>query len=107
MASATAENVEIAGVGITFQLLLDLKRQPLHAAPHVRVARRDPDPHVAGDRDHVRSAFNVAAISADDAPAPIRTRALFTSTMIAAASLGSTAVGEAVNRPGFAGGSEP
>jgi putative transposase len=44
IASAAPKNLEIASVGITLQLLLDLKRKPLHAAPHVRVARRDPDP---------------------------------------------------------------
>jgi hypothetical protein len=80
IAATTAENVEIADVRIAFQLLLNLKRQPLHAASHVCVARRDPHPNAARNRDHGRSAFKVAAINAEGAPAPIRTRALFTST---------------------------
>ena len=37
---------------IALQLLLNLKRQSLHAAPHVGVARRDPHPHPARHRDH-------------------------------------------------------
>ena len=41
-------------------MLLHLKRQALHAATHVRVARRDPDPTSRRDRDHDRNAFKVA-----------------------------------------------
>jgi hypothetical protein len=33
IATAPPENVEIAGVGIAFQSLLNLKRETLHAAP--------------------------------------------------------------------------
>ncbi len=94
IASAAPKNVEIASVGITLQLLLDLKRKPLHAAPHVRVARRDPDPASRGDGDHDRSAFRVAEIRAEDAPAQIRTRASFTSTTIRPGSEEGAAVGE-------------
>jgi hypothetical protein len=31
IAATTPEDVQVAGVGITLQLLLNLKRQPLHA----------------------------------------------------------------------------
>ena len=54
---------------VALQLLLNLKRQSLHAAPHVRMARRDPNPNVARNGDHARSAFNVAATSAEGASA--------------------------------------
>ena len=37
---------------VAFQLFLNLKRQSLHAATHVGVARRDPHPHPARHRDH-------------------------------------------------------
>jgi hypothetical protein len=47
------------------------------------VARRDPDPTSGRNGDHDRSAFNVAAINADEAFAPIRIRAPFISTRIA------------------------
>lgn len=79
---------------IALQLLLDLKRKPLHAAPHVGVARRDPDPASRGNWDHDRSAFRVAEISAEDAPAQIRTRASFTSTTIRPGSEEGAAVGK-------------
>ena len=69
---------------IALQLLLDLKRQPLHAPAHVRVTHRDPDAASRGYRDHDRNAFKAAAIADDDAPAWIRTRASFSSTSITA-----------------------
>ena len=47
--------IEIAGVRIALELLLDQQGQALHALPHVRVARGDPDPHPAGDGDHRRA----------------------------------------------------
>src|SRR4029077_13427043 len=95
VAPAPAEDVEIAAVRVALQLLLDLKRQTLHAATHVGVARRDPHPHPARHRDHDRSAFNVAAITAGGASAPIRTRASFTSTTITPGSDGLAAGGAA------------
>src|SRR5271154_251610 len=95
VAPATPENVEIAAMRVALQLFLDLKRQSLHAATHVGVARRDPHPHPARHRDHDRSAFNVAAITAEGAFAPIRTRASFTSTTITPGSDGLAAGGAA------------
>src|SRR5271155_3673334 len=52
VAPAPAEEVEIAAVRIALQLLLNLKRQTLHAATHVGVARRNPHPNPARHRDH-------------------------------------------------------
>src|SRR5580693_4510620 len=49
-----SEDIEIAGVGIPLQALLNLQSQTLHAAPHVGVAGRDPDPDAARYRDHRR-----------------------------------------------------
>ena len=71
-------------MGIALQLLLNLKRQTLHAPAHVGVTHRDPDAASRGDRDHGRSAFNAAAIADDGAPAWMRTRASFNSTSITA-----------------------
>src|ERR1700675_3309822 len=68
---------------VAMEPLLNLQRQPLHATTHVSVARRDPDPTSRRNGDHDRSAFNVAAINADEAFAPIRIRASFISTRIA------------------------
>jgi hypothetical protein len=75
LATAAPEDVEIAGVGIAFQSLLNLKRETLHAAPHVRVTRRDPNARTAGNRDQDRSAFNAAAINGSLADALMLTRA--------------------------------
>ena len=80
---------------ILLQDLLNLQRQAREAAAHIRVARCEPDTNASRNRDHARSAFNVAEISADEAAAPIRTRASRTSTTIAAASSNFAAVGEA------------
>ena len=74
IAAATAEDVEIAGMGIAFQSLLNLKRKTLHPAPHVRMARRDPNSRAAGNGDHDRSAFNAATINGSLADAPMLTR---------------------------------
>ena len=52
LAPATPEDVKIAAVRVALQLLLNLKRQTLHAATHVGVACRDPDPHPTRHRDH-------------------------------------------------------
>ena len=82
IAATSAEDVEIARVRIALQLLLNLKRQALHAATHVRVARRDPDATSRRYRDHDRNAFKVAAITAEGASALIRTRTPFSSTSI-------------------------
>jgi hypothetical protein len=86
IATTTSENEEIAAVRIAIESLLNLQGKALHATPHVRVARRDPDPTPRRNRNHVRSAFNVAAINTEDAFAPIRIRASFISTKIAPAS---------------------
>lgn len=69
IATAPTENVQVARVRVALQLFLHLKRQPLHAAPHVRVAGRDPDPAARRQRDHRRSAFTTrdsAAVSTSD-----------------------------------------
>jgi hypothetical protein len=80
VAAAPAENVEIARIRIALQLLLNLKRQALHPAPHVSMAGCNPNSAACRQRDHERSAFKVAAITLDGAPAPIFTRTSFSST---------------------------
>ncbi len=84
---ATPENKKIAAVRIASETLLNLQGQSLHAAAHVRVTGRDPDPASRGDRDQERSAFNVAVINADGAFTPIRTRASFICTKMAVGSV--------------------
>ena len=51
---APAEDIEIAGMGIALQTLLNRQSQALHAAAHVRVPSGDPDPDAARYRDHRR-----------------------------------------------------
>ena len=46
-AATPSKNVEIADMRVALQLLLNLERQTGKAAAHVRVPRRDPDPHAA------------------------------------------------------------
>jgi len=83
IAPATAENEKIAAMGIALQTFLNLQGKSLHAPAHIRVARRNPDPTSRRNGDQKRSAFNVAAITADGAFAPIRIRAPRISTRIA------------------------
>src|SRR5215469_5810621 len=49
-----AEYVEIAGMRVMLQSLLNLDRQAVHATPHIGVTHRQPYPHARGDRDHRR-----------------------------------------------------
>src|ERR1700681_2451824 len=55
IATATAEYEKIAAMGVALETLLNLQGQPLHAASHVRMAGRDPDPTARRNRDHRRS----------------------------------------------------
>jgi hypothetical protein len=82
VAPATSKNKKIAAVWISPETLLNLQGQSPHAAAHIRVACRDPDPASRWNRDQDRSAFNVAVINAGGAFAPIRTRASFICTRI-------------------------
>src|SRR6202163_4270563 len=52
IATAAAEYKKVPAVGITLETLLNLQGQPLHAASHVRVAGRNPDPTARRNRDH-------------------------------------------------------
>src|ERR1700738_73373 len=54
IAPTPAGDIEIAGVGIALQALLNRQSQALHAAAHVRVPSGDPDPDAARYRDHRR-----------------------------------------------------
>jgi hypothetical protein len=54
LAPAPAEDEQIAGVRITAQTLLNLERQPVHAASHVGDAAGEPNPHSGRNRDHAR-----------------------------------------------------
>src|SRR3954451_23932434 len=54
IATPASEDIEISGVGIPLQALLNLQRQTLHAATHVGVAGCDPDSDATRYRDHRR-----------------------------------------------------
>jgi hypothetical protein len=107
IAPATTENEKIAAMGIALQALLNLQGQSLQTPAHIRVARRDPDPHAARKRDHERSAFKVAAINADGAPAPIRTRASFTSTTMTPGSPATGGETDNAGDPSISTGANP
>jgi len=71
-----AENIKIAGMRIALQPLLDLRRQAVHAAPHVGVADRQPHPHPRGNRDHrPDNALTTAAANPVGIDAGMRKRA--------------------------------
>src|ERR1700730_11672672 len=77
MTALTPENVEVSGMRIAMQHLLDLDRQAVHAAPHVGVPDSQPYPHSRGDWDHYRdSVFMTAVANSAGIEAGIRTRAL-------------------------------
>jgi hypothetical protein len=59
-----AEHLEIAGMRVALQNLLNLGRQAVHAAPHVGVPSRQPHPHTRGDRDRRDRALTTAAANA-------------------------------------------
>ena len=79
VAATAPEDIEIAGMGIALQLLLNRQSQALHAPAHVRVAGRDPDPDAARDRDHRRAKMaSTRASAATSTPASTMTRRSFT-----------------------------
>ena len=55
VASTTAEDTQIPRMRVAPEILLDLKRQGVHAAPHVGHPGRQPDPNTARNRDHRRA----------------------------------------------------
>ena len=70
-----SKNVQITGMRVPTERLLHLQRQPVHAAPHIGAANRQPDPHARGNRDHRRSSTSSTSRSAEAlTPLPIRTR---------------------------------
>src|SRR3546814_8200707 len=71
---AAPEHVEITAMRVATQPLLHQQRQTLHALAHVRVARGEPHPHAAGQRDH-RSALSAAATRAAGADGAMLARA--------------------------------
>src|SRR6476619_1505544 len=78
IAATATEDIEIPGMGIALQLLLNRQSQALHAAAHVRVASRDPDPDAARDRDHRRTNLaSTRASAATSTPASTMTRRSF------------------------------
>ena len=68
VAAPAAEDEEVAAMRIATQHLLNLKSQAGEALAHIRMARRQPHPNPARDRDHrklssPRANASTAAIS--------------------------------------------
>src|SRR6516164_1300175 len=77
MTAFAPKNIKITGMRIALQTLLDLQRQAVHPAPHVRLADRQPHPHPRGNRDHRSdSALTTAAANPAGIEAGTRTRAV-------------------------------
>jgi hypothetical protein len=60
-------------MGIALQRLLNLLRQPVHAAPHVGRSRRQPDPNARRNRDHPRNTPSTQRSAAGPTSPPTRT----------------------------------
>jgi hypothetical protein len=58
-ASDAPEDVQITGMRIAPQHLLDLQRQPVHAFAHVGPSNGQAHPHPARNRDHRRASLGV------------------------------------------------
>ena len=77
IAAAAAEDIKIAGMRIPAQRLLNLQSEALHPATHIGPADRQPDPHLARNRDHeTPSAFTIAAASVGGVVSGIRSSTL-------------------------------
>ncbi len=72
IAAPTPEHVEVAGMRITLQRLLNLQGQAVHAAAHIRVAVGQPYPHAARRDDHRRTALITRRSVASPTSAPTR-----------------------------------
>ena len=55
IAPTLGEDIEIAGMGIALQTLLNRQSQALHAAAHVRVPSADPAPDAPRDHRRLRT----------------------------------------------------
>lgn len=64
VAAAAPKNVEITGMRITLQALLDQPRKAWKAAPHIGVAGRKPHPHITRNGNHRRSSTSRTRASA-------------------------------------------
>ena len=69
IASTTPENVQITRMRVVPGILLDLKRQCVHAAPHVGHTGRQPDTNTARNRDHRRARTESTRASAEPSTA--------------------------------------
>src|SRR5277367_966882 len=78
IAATATEDIEITGMGIALQLLLNRQSQALQAPAHVRVPGRDPDPDATRNRDHRRARMeSTRASAATSTPASTMTRRCF------------------------------
>src|SRR5689334_9737198 len=72
---APTEDKNMAAEGVAPQHLLHLEGEPVHAAAHVGVAGREPDPRATRERDHrPTSARSAAVTTVGSAVLEIRTR---------------------------------
>src|ERR1700675_1021041 len=75
VAPDTSKNVQIAGMRVPAERLLDLQRQSVHATAHVGATDRQPDPNTRRNRDHRRSKTPSTRRSAEACtPPPTRPR---------------------------------
>jgi hypothetical protein len=82
VAAPSPEYVQIAEKRITPEALLNLQGKAAHAAPHIGMSCRNPDPNAGRNWDHGFSDRRTAAARPGDAPAGIRTIARSNSTVI-------------------------
>src|ERR1700730_3542225 len=77
MTAFAAKTINIAGMRIALQPLLNLQREAVHPAPHVGVADRQPHSNPRGNRDHrLDNALTTAAANPVGIEAGMSKRAL-------------------------------
>src|ERR1019366_10143277 len=81
VATFATENVKIAGVRIAAKSLLNLQRQPIHAAPHIGHTGGQPDTNPRRWRNHPRSAVSTRRKVARLTFCPVRTMVPSSNTM--------------------------
>src|ERR1700712_2171895 len=70
---AATKHEDIARKRVTAEPFLHQQRQSRHTTAHVGVARRQPNPHGAGNRDHSRNAASTRRNAARFTSLPTRT----------------------------------
>src|ERR1700753_4276020 len=104
VAAPAAEHIEITCVRIAAEPFLDLQREPVHAAPHIRGAGRQPNPHARQNRDHPRSTPSTRRKAAAVTSPPTRMVVPSASLISMVVSAGTSSLTPCIDEDGRASG---